>query len=97
MTSDELKLLLDNNKTPTELILKYLDEFGFYGVEMRCDKALTNETKGKFKDFVNELTHAFEQRKEKKGRHCPETVSFRIPVWNTDLSEKYELDQLNSM
>lgn len=77
MTTAELKPLLEHKNVSIGTILEQLDRLSFNGIELRCDDALTNETKPLFQEFVNGLSKSFEQRKEERGHVCAETVSIR--------------------
>jgi hypothetical protein len=79
MNVDELKLLLENNNNGTvERIMDQLDQLTFNGIELRCDDALTNNTKPLFKEFVSKIGNLFEKRKQERRHTCAETVSIRF-------------------
>jgi hypothetical protein len=94
MQADELKFLIDNNQTSIETLVELVKRFEFSGVELRCDSALNSENKGIFKSFISQLSNSFNRH---SNEPCPETVSVRIPIWNNNLKEKYDISQLNSI
>ncbi|KAI6177177.1 Chitinase-like protein C25A8.4 [Aphelenchoides bicaudatus] len=98
MTPDEFKNQLEGKLITAEKIAGQLSGFSsFAGIELRCDQAMNNETKPLFKEFVNNLKTIYESRKDQQNLPCVETVSIRIPIWNKNLTEKYDVEQLNGV
>ncbi|KAI6215039.1 Chitinase-like protein C25A8.4 [Aphelenchoides besseyi] len=94
MLPKKMEEMLSSNRNLTASILEHLHRYNFDGVELRCDHTLTEKTRKSFLHFNLLLIEQL------KGYHhhdaCAATLSIRIPVSNNNLTEKYDIQLLNS-
>ncbi|KAI6235475.1 Chitinase-like protein C25A8.4 [Aphelenchoides besseyi] len=95
MLPKKMEEMLSSNRNLTASILEHLHRYNFDGVELRCDHTLTEKTRKSFLHFNLLLIEQL------KGYHhhdaCAATLSIRIPVSNNNLTEKYDIQLLNSV
>ncbi|KAI6216732.1 Chitinase-like protein C25A8.4 [Aphelenchoides fujianensis] len=95
MLPEKLEEMLKSDRNITSSILEHVARYSFDGVEMRCDHVLTEKTRADYMKFTQLLQahlHSYHHYSA-----CPSTLSIRIPVWNTNLDAKYDVNVLNSL
>ncbi|CAD5220911.1 unnamed protein product [Bursaphelenchus xylophilus] len=85
---DEFKNLMKNGRDKLiKNIFAHMNEFGFEGIELRCDDMLTPEVKA---NFGNTLRTLLNKIRNEEGTQCRKTLSIRIPVWQQELGSVYD-------
>jgi len=89
------QLITERREELVKSLVEHIRMHNFTGVQLRCDHVTNDKTKEGFKDFLSELHSAFLDIPD--GVDCPSTISIRLPVWRTNLTERYDIDALKSL
>uniref|UniRef100_A0A9J2PGQ8 GH18 domain-containing protein n=1 Tax=Ascaris lumbricoides TaxID=6252 RepID=A0A9J2PGQ8_ASCLU len=83
----------------TELInqlIKHVNTYGFTGIELKCNHVLSADNKRLFTNMISEL-NAQLNTVDRGGYQCLRTISVRIPAWQRNLHNTYNISMLNSL